>query len=265
MTPNEIQVARVSAAAIAPFRCADCGWWQDTGTSVDYTHTRRERMNRKSGKVTSTNERRVTCADTVACEVRRGTTQPPVPYARPEEKVERAGRLFVHPMPMIREAMFDETGKYRYQLSRIWDPTRPPAVFIMLNPSLANFDAEDPTVFGAIDFALRWNTGGLLVVNVFAYISPYPADLKAAHKAGLDPVGAGNDAHLQAVHRASGISIAAWGAHARFLDRHGDVLKMLRAIKPVHCLAVTEDGYPGHPLYIDRMTPHAPFEGYPFE
>lgn len=256
---GEQWVARLTASAIAPFVCDGCGGAMPAGTPVEYLHRRRERVSPKTGKVTKTNTRQVVCADRAGCDARRGGPRPA--GLAPVDKAALQGRLFVHPMPMVREAMFDESGKYRFQLSRIWDPGRPPAVFIMLNPSLANFQAEDPTVFGAIDFALRWGMGGLLVVNVFAYISPYPEDLKAAHRAGVDPVGVGNDAHLMAVHRASGISIAAWGAHARFLDRHGQVLAMLRGIKPVHCLAVTEDGFPGHPLYLDRTTGYFPFEG----
>lgn len=176
------------------------------------------------------------------------------------------GRLLVHPQPgMVRDAVFDpqQPALYRYRLSRVWNPSLPIAAFIMLNPSLANLVAEDPTVYGCIEFAINWGCGGVVVGNAFALIDPKPKGLYKAIKAGIDPIGPENDAHLMRIHAKSAFTIAAWGAHAKKiiyletgLSRHDHLLAMLRTIKPVHVVRVTpKTQVPGHPLYVPRSTP----------
>ncbi|MFY0528738.1 DUF1643 domain-containing protein [Archangium gephyra] len=174
------------------------------------------------------------------------------------------GRLLVHPQPgMVRDAVFDpqQPALYRYRLSRIWNPSLPIAAFIMLNPSVANLVAEDTTVYGCIEFAINWGCGGVVVGNAFALIDPKPKGLYTAIKAGIDPIGPKNDAHLMRIHAGSAFTIAAWGAHAKkIMSRHAHLLAMLRAIKPVHVVRVTPiTKVPGHPLYVPRSTWPKPY------
>ena len=78
-----------------------------------------------------------------------------------------------------RAAELSPDGVYRYKLSRIWAPDIPPALFIMLNPSTADANQDDPTIRRCIAFAKRLGHGGLLVGNLFALRSTNPARLFA--------------------------------------------------------------------------------------
>ena len=47
-------------------------------------------------------------------------------------------------------------GDYRYLLWREWDSDRKTVSFIMLNPSRADAQINDPTITRCINFALSW-------------------------------------------------------------------------------------------------------------
>jgi len=47
---------------------------------------------------------------------------------------------------IYKNATFSSCRTYRYSLSRIWDKKKKYALFIGLNPSTANKDADDPTI-----------------------------------------------------------------------------------------------------------------------
>src|SRR4051812_37498054 len=85
-------------------------------------------------------------------------------------------------------------GAYRYLLWRTWDASRPCALWILLNPSLADAQTDDHTLRRCKAFSASWQFGGLEVVNLFAFRTPYPRDL---HRA-TDPVGEDNDNHIAA-------------------------------------------------------------------
>ena len=74
-------------------------------------------------------------------------------------------------------AQFSACNRYRYRLWRIWDESRKPLVMVMLNPSMANADQNDPTVERCQRRALKMGFGGLRVVNIFALVSTDPAAL----------------------------------------------------------------------------------------
>ena len=54
---------------------------------------------------------------------------------------------------IIRKAKLSYNKKHRYSLKRIWDKDKPKALFIMLNPSLADNYQDDPTIRRLIKFA----------------------------------------------------------------------------------------------------------------
>lgn len=89
---------------------------------------------------------------------------------------------------MEKTAIISEDEKYRYQLSRCWDETKPRILFIMLNPSTADANIDDPTIRRVISFAKSWGYGGVYVGNLFAFRSTDPKGLKQI----ADPVGENN-------------------------------------------------------------------------
>lgn len=150
-------------------------------------------------------------------------------------------------------AVLSDCGKYRYVLTRsLNSPLRwvKPCLFIMLNPSTADAENDDPTIRRCIGFAEKWHATHLTIVNLFALRSTDPKALSMS----IDPVGPENDHYLaeQIQRHTLGIVCAAWGAHpfaqkraAEFVDTHGEVLE---------CLGTTKAGYPRHPLYVKNQT-----------
>lgn len=150
---------------------------------------------------------------------------------------------------VIRTAVIDPTGLYRYRLDRVWAPLIPRrCCFVMLNPSTADASVDDPTIRRCVAFAKRWGYGSLTVVNLFGYRATCPAQLDMVD----DPVGPENDRHiLEALpqHPDERIVIA-WGAQGdNWPDRVREVLRILEDARPVH-LGLTKDGCPRHPLYV---------------
>lgn len=156
-------------------------------------------------------------------------------------------------------AVISECGKYRYVLTRkIPQPIRwnKPCLFVMLNPSIADAEIDDPTIRRCLGFASREGCTSLTVVNLFAYRATSPVHLGRTR----DPVGPENDRHIQeqvAAH-ASGWIVAAWGSHKIAIARSKHVWPMLG---DVYCLGKTTAlGMPGHPLYVRKDQPFVRLE-----
>lgn len=169
---------------------------------------------------------------------------------------------------MIKSAIMSECARYRYELRREWDASLPPMLFIMLNPSTADADKDDPTIRRCINRAQEEGFGSLIVVNLFGLRSPDPKSLTRTH----DPVGPENDQHiaraLSECQFRGGLTVAAWGAGG-IGDRSERVINMgVRAAGDLFCLGLTKSGQPRHPLYIAKAqalvkwrTNRVPFSG----
>ena len=84
-----------------------------------------------------------------------------------------------------RSAVLSDDGKYRYQLDRKWGPGEVMLTFVMLNPSTADANEDDPTIRRCVNFAKRELFHGIRVLNLYAYRTPSPAQLWLAD----DPIG----------------------------------------------------------------------------
>jgi hypothetical protein len=152
-------------------------------------------------------------------------------------------------------AIFDASSRYRYSLWRAWSNDSPRIVFILLNPSSADEERNDPTIRRCIGFARAWNFGSIEVVNLFAYRA---TDAKELLKV-VDPVGEENNRFLmQAVERCSTV-VVGWGTRGTSLGRDRQVMSLLTGRNDVYCLCTTKDGQPRHPLYVRGDTFLAPF------
>ena len=145
-----------------------------------------------------------------------------------------------------RAAVISDDGLYRYRLDRRWSPGFTVA-WVMLNPSTADADTDDPTLRRITAFSRGWGFGALTVVNLYAYRATDPTGLwKAA-----DPVGPDNDRHIVAAVSCVEI-VAAWGANAR-PGRIAAVLGLIAKASGaghVRALGTTKTGQPRHPLYL---------------
>lgn len=152
-------------------------------------------------------------------------------------------------LDLLRTATISDDGVYRYRLGRRWDD-RSPVLFVMLNPSTADADIDDPTIRRCVGFARSWGWGGIEVVNRFALRATNPGELMTAD----DPVGPHNDEHVRQALRESIFTVVAWGAHPLAADPW-PLLDDAQAAGPVRCLGKTKVGAPRHPLYMAASTP----------
>lgn len=153
-----------------------------------------------------------------------------------------------------RSAVLSDCGLYRYGLARTWgaSPMRM-VMFVMLNPSTADADNDDPTIRRCVNFAKAWGYDGIYVCNLYAYRTPYPAALGAAYKVGTDVVGPDNDVWLQHTALVSELVVCAWGQLGPKRDRAFNVCKMLARRSKLHALAFTKvDDQPRHPLMLPK-------------
>lgn len=157
---------------------------------------------------------------------------------------------------MKSDAVIDPSGRYRYYLSRKWRNDDKQVCFVMLNPSTADAFQDDPTIRRCIGFAQFWGFGSMVVVNLFAWRSTSPTDLKRAS----DPFGLLLMHYIKAAVQQSKMTVAAWGTHGGYLGQDRQVFPYLR--NPV-CLGVTKGGYPKHPLYVSGDTELIPYRLQP--
>lgn len=164
---------------------------------------------------------------------------------------------------MQRSAALSEDGRYRYGLVRRWSEEKAFATFIMLNPSIADAEVDDPTIRRCMGFAQRWGMGALHVLNLYALRSPYPTDLWKAD----DPVGPDNDAyllrHAQSAQMMGWPMVAAWGNNAK-PDRVERVVNMPWVNSTLTCLGTTMSGAPKHPLARGKHRVPDDFEPVPW-
>lgn len=143
-----------------------------------------------------------------------------------------------------------KVGEYRYRLHRFWEPTLPKVLFLMLNPSNADETVDDLTLTRCIDYAKRWEYGGLYVGNLNAFITPYPSVMKAA----ADPVGPENKQYIQELIPLAEKVVYAWG------NDGGAEPEWLKELVPSpYCLGKNKDGSPKHPSRLSRNLDLVPF------
>ncbi len=152
-------------------------------------------------------------------------------------------------------AVFSPDGRYRYRLDRKISDKPGRAAWIMLNPSVAGEEVNDPTATRVINFTDDWGYGTATIGNLAALVSTDPKALKL-HGA---PIGPYNDEHLHEIVLGADIVIAAWGSSypkgmayrvAEIRRRFGDRL---------HHLGLTKNGDPRHPLYLPASTQPEPW------
>ncbi len=152
---------------------------------------------------------------------------------------------------MKKDAIISFNGRYRYRLSRTWDALGSTMVFVMLNPSTADADLDDPTIRRCIRFAKDLGHGRLVVVNLYAYRATDPKVLWKQD----DPVGPENNQHLAEAlwdhgRNSRDMVVLGWGANAQRQRVEEFGLLVYDNDAKVYALGLTKDGMPRHPLYL---------------
>lgn len=144
-------------------------------------------------------------------------------------------------------ATVSDDGLYRYVLSREWSEGGF-CCWVLLNPSTADAEKDDPTIRRVVGFSKSLGYGGAVVVNLFALRVTRPVHL-LDHP---DPIGPENDDRAGFWIRHLPV-IVGFGAHKlvesrmEWLDR-----ELWMNGGPVRCFGETKDGWPRHPLYLPK-------------
>jgi hypothetical protein len=155
-------------------------------------------------------------------------------------------------------ADFSPCGRYRYHLFRRLSDSPRQVAFVLLNPSTANGETDDPTIRRCMGFARRWGFGELRVVNIFAFRATRPGDMKRE----ADPVGPQNQEWIAGAGREAELIVCGWGNHGGHLGQGRTAWDSLRAVGAnPQALVVTRHGHPKHPLYVAYGTAPIPFTG----
>jgi len=145
-----------------------------------------------------------------------------------------------------RRAVYSDDEWHRFRLDVIWGPEKP-INFIMLNPSTATEERDDPTVARCVTRARGLGAGGLIVTNLFAYRATDPRELKRLKI--YDSIGGGNHLFIMQAIKDSSLVVCGWGSHG------GEIGLIVRdwlrgAGVKLHVLKLTKEGAPAHPLYL---------------
>ncbi|RZO99526.1 MAG: DUF1643 domain-containing protein [Flavobacteriales bacterium] len=140
---------------------------------------------------------------------------------------------------ILRKAKFSIDKKHRYELSRHWDLSKSDILFIMLNPSIANEDIDDPTIKRLISFTREFKHGGFFVANLFTYITPYSKTLDTS--IGLTKLNLKTIKNL--VNKVDEV-IYAWGNSIK------EPQELKNLVKNPKCFGKNLNGTPKHPLYL---------------
>jgi len=144
-------------------------------------------------------------------------------------------------------AVYSDCEKYRYSLTRTWDPTGRKVLFVMLNPSTATEVQNDPTVERCERRARTLGFGAFRVTNIFAWRDTDPRAMRAAD----DPVGPLNNQTISEGCVWADQIVAGWGAHGEHRDQGAIITRLLAATgHDIYHLGLTKHGHPKHPLYI---------------
>lgn len=142
-------------------------------------------------------------------------------------------------------AVFSDDQLHRYLLWRVWDDTLPNLVWVMLNPSTADAEKNDPTIRKTIQFAKNWGFGSVVITNLYAYRATKPTDLWKAPA----PIGELNDLAIRKAADHADTIMVAWGAQKQALVRSAAVIDLMKD-RMTYALGITKDGHPLHPLYV---------------
>lgn len=155
-------------------------------------------------------------------------------------------------------AIISDCGLYRYRLER--GAGRALSI-IMVNPSTADAENDDPTIRKVLGFADRLGCTRIIVGNKFAFRA---TDVKELRKA-KDPIGPDNDHHIEQILRDGDVHMAAWGSLNKLPEtlrkRWVGIVRIAdRVGVELQCIDICGDSHPRHPLMTAYDTPVRPWK-----
>jgi hypothetical protein len=151
---------------------------------------------------------------------------------------------------IAKTATLSPCGRYRFTLSRVWNQGARRICWVMLNPSTADAQQDDPTIRRCVGFSVAWGYDALVVVNLFAFRNKDPKTLLTRPRSDIEH--AQNDASIREAALASQAVVCAWGSNGHHFRERADAVRLLlqgTGLTPHH-LGMTTQGQPQHPLYV---------------
>lgn len=162
---------------------------------------------------------------------------------------------------MISDAVFSECLLFRYSLRRIWGEG-PRLMVVMLNPSTADANKNDPTITRVIERAKRQGFAGVIVCNLYAFRATKPVNLEYRWARMHEIIGKGNDQAIRETMHECSTALVAWGSHKLCAKRDRAVLEILyERFGFVYMLEATKMGFPKHPLHVAYARTFQPYKG----
>lgn len=160
--------------------------------------------------------------------------------------------LFSNAAEVSQGAVLSACGRYRYRLWRQWGAGGT-CVWVMLNPSTADADRDDPTIRKCVGFARRWGYGGIEVVNLCAWRATDPRELfNVPHPTSEPHQPRRNFVAVEQVLEAAKIVVAAWGVPGGEFAQATTMLDTFKARWPakLRVIGFNAGGTPKHPLMV---------------
>lgn len=153
---------------------------------------------------------------------------------------------------MNSEAGISSDGKYRWWLFRCWAASLPLIIWIMMNPSTADHQKNDPTILKIIRYSRKWGFGAVLVLNIYAFRSSKPENLPQV----LDEaVGKSNDWWIRTIFRFAVRKkvpvICAWGVKHKERGAQVRVVADEAGLR-LMCLELALNAEPKHPRFLSE-------------
>ncbi len=153
-------------------------------------------------------------------------------------------------------AVFSPERQYRYRLERECAGTGPVVAGIMVNPSTAGAEVDDPTIRKWLGFGRGLNARRFIIGNKFAHVATDVRMLATS----MHPIGPDNDKHIEQILRDADLHIVAWGPLAKLpkplRNRWRDVVAIADRVGcRLMCWGTAQDGQPYHPLMLAYSTP----------
>lgn len=153
---------------------------------------------------------------------------------------------------MKRSAIIEFDDLCRMEIRRVWDDALPLAAWLMLNPSKADGEIDDPTSLRVTHFTRKLGAGGWIGVNIIPHRATNPADMLSALARGLITAEmlSSNMDHILQASREARWHVAAFGVVHRDLGWHRRraLEQFERRAERLLCLGTSPGGWPLHPL-----------------
>jgi hypothetical protein len=156
-------------------------------------------------------------------------------------------------------AIFSEDRTHRFILAR-GPAVAPYVLFIGLNSSDADEEAEDPTTGRLNSFTQSWQFVHWQIANLSAFISSDPRRLR--NRPQDVGIVAQENWYLSRAIEGATLIVPCWGAGVRHFGKVQAVRRPQQVLAlcsghehKLRCFGRTKDGHPKHPLYLLKSTP----------